>query len=115
MIYEHISHNKAEALARTQTPIWGCAYDIDNETLHVRLRKEPVKGIFVKNRNLQFAELKKDMTPRTSGHVHLHARCYADTQEECIELYNQLVQRRINELQQMIASASADFIKKEEQ
>lgn len=40
---------------------------------------------------------------------------YADTYEEAVEMYNDLVQRRIDNLQRMIESAKSDMIGKEVQ
>lgn len=40
---------------------------------------------------------------------------YADTYEEAVEMYNDLVQRRIYNLQRMIESAKSDMIGKEVQ
>ena len=47
---------------------------------------------------------------RKSGIVGFQARMYADTYEEAVEMYNELVQKRIENLERMIESAKLDMI-----
>lgn len=97
---------------QNKTPIWAVAYDIDNDTLNVRLRSLPTKGQITKYGyySYKFTPFNKKGELRKSGEVHWDSRAYADTEEEAIELYNELVQDRINELLRMAKEAEADFI-----
>lgn len=91
-------------------PIWACAYDFNNDDDRARLRQKPVKGVIRRDgRRFVFYILKKDGGPRQNG-VSANSRVYADTYEECVELYNQKVQARIDRLQAMIQSTTKDFL-----
>lgn len=90
-------------------PIWACAYDVDNDTGRSRLKQLPAKGIIQKDgRHETFYLLKKDGTPRANG-VNASARCYADTYEECVEIYNDLVNERIKLLQNLLQETKEDY------
>lgn len=89
-------------------PIWGLAYDINNETEHRNFSCKPVQGEIV---NHMFYPYKKGTTERRlSGKVNYWARMYADTYDEAVELYNELVQERIDTLYKLICSAQLDMI-----
>lgn len=93
-------------------PIWAVAYDINNENLYPRLKKKPVLGeIFRARWGFLFVEYKKDgKTLRESGEVNFESRVYADTEKEAIEMYNTLVQDKINLLYKIIEDAEDDKI-----
>lgn len=80
--------------------VWACAFNIDlDRQSHfggkvVHSKQEPVKGII---HNKYFYVLKKDGAPRVNG-VSTYARDFAETEEECIELYNQRIDNKINKL-----------------
>lgn len=54
--------------------------------------------------------LKADGTLRKSGDVCAWSRKYADTYEECKELYNELIQDYIDQLDRRIEEAKKEFI-----
>jgi len=94
----------------TNKPIWGFAYDINNDTEHNRLRCLPVLGEIDKD-NKYFYPYKNGTTQRRkSGWVYFSSRMYADTYTEAVEMYNELVQKRIDELNRMIKVAEEDKI-----
>lgn len=94
------------------TLIWACAYNVNNDTSHKYLIKKPVLGIvegyklFGENtvsRNCSyFYELKKDGTSKESSKVYCTSREYADTYEECVELYNSLIDEEIKRAEEVI-------------
>lgn len=94
------------------TPIWACAYNVNNDTKHKYLIKKPVLGIvegykpFGKNTvsrtRSSFYELKKDGSSKESSKVFCTSREYADTYEECVELYNSLVDKEIKRAEEVI-------------
>ena len=89
-------------------PIWGLAYDINDDTEHHNLICKPVLGEIV---NRSFHTYKKGTTERRqSGKVSYWSRVYADTYEEAVEMYNELVQKRIDNLHRMIESAKLDMV-----
>lgn len=89
-------------------PIWGLAYDINDDTEHKRLICKPVLGEIVGH---NFYQYKKGTTEkRKSGRVSYWARIYADTYEEAVDMYNELVQKRIDNLLRMIDLAESDMI-----
>lgn len=99
--YEDVPFNK---------PIWACAYSTNNNTMHNYLIKKPVLGVVeeykskdITIRNLScFYELKKDGTFKKSSKVFCMSRKYADTYEECVELYNSLVDKEIKRAEEVI-------------
>ena len=90
--------------APKNTPIYACAYKIDeNNSRHILMCK-PTKGMIVKDNRFSsylFKKFKKDGTLCYNG-VNASNRVYADTKEECKELYNELVKKRIMRLQDLI-------------
>lgn len=89
------------------------AYDINDDTERHDLRCEPVLGEIVDNGLRYFVPYKKGTkVKRGSGSVRRDSRMYADTYEEAVEMYNDLVQRRIDNLRRMIESAKSDMIGK---
>lgn len=105
-----------EGLLPLNRPIWGFAYDVNDDTERKRLNSLPVLGEVVKNTyrlwdNHAFVPYKKGTREkRKSGIVGFQARMYADTYEEAVEMYNELVQKRIENLERMIESAKLDMI-----
>lgn len=84
-------------------PIWACAYEVNNDNMYNYLRKEPVLGIvvgeYISYLN-PFHELnKKGEIKRMS--VQCLSRQYADTYEECVELYNYLIDKALYKLEEV--------------
>ena len=93
-------------------PIWGLAYDINDDTEWHNLKCEPTLGEIIETGGLlKFIPYKKGTSElRRGSSVHLRSRVYADTYEEAIDMYNELVQKRIDNLQRMIELAKSDMI-----
>ena len=90
--------------------VWAVAYSIDNESMYPHLRKTPVRGIITVNGDF-FVEYKKGTNiKKKSGIVNSSSRMYADTEKEAVEMYNALVQDRINLLYKIIEDAEDDKI-----
>lgn len=107
MIYTGIAEKKN---IKPGTKIWACAYRFHKDKEMMGLIQEPVYGItrgisvawgdddlnetyssfFVPFRKGSDSQLAK------SKEVSIYARCFADTYEECIELYNKLVNERVD-------------------
>ena len=99
-------------------PIYGFAYDVNNDTEHRRLNCLPVLGEIIHNKscnrwsNYVFVPYKKGTKQKCkSGIVDFNSRTYADTYEEAVEMFNELVQKRIDELNRMANEAIKDMIK----
>ena len=98
-------------------PVYGFAYDVNDDTLQSRLRCLPVLGEI--NKRYQYYDNVYSFFPykkgtsekRNTGSVDVQSRMYADTYEEAIEMYNELVQKRIDNLYCMIKDAEQDKIK----
>lgn len=92
--------------------LWACEYGYYYNRTEKALIQPPVYGQIVKGRyNIRsFAILKKDGMPRTSGLVDARSRHYADTKEECIKLYNSLIQKRVEFLQNQIDEIKKDLL-----
>lgn len=97
-------------------PVWAVAYRINDDTEDARLKCLPTRGEIVhtggKYGKYQFVPYKNGTTEkRKSGEVEVRSRIYADTYEEAVEMYNELVQKRIDKLYQMIESSKSDLIR----
>lgn len=98
-------------------PIYGFAYDINDDTRNKRLNCMPTLGEISENNikrkwsNYCFYPYKKGTKQRKkSDIVDFQSRHYADTYKEAVEMYNELVQKRIDNLKQMINKAENDKI-----
>ena len=101
------------------TPIYGFAYEVNDDTDIKRLACKPVLGEVIENEGIScrlwckyvFIPYKVGTSEkRKSGYVNFDSRCYADTYEEAVEMYNELVQQRIDRLKSLIESAEDDKI-----
>ena len=96
-------------------PIWGFAYTIKNDTAHHKYFSKPMLGELRETNHSYsdwavFFPYKKNGEIYKSKGVNLNARYYADTYEEAVEMYNELVQQRIDRLHKAIREAEGDFI-----
>lgn len=100
--------------------IWACAYDEDNNYDYSHLRQEPVKGMIVYNSGENkvrlysdkiFMKIGKSGKLVKSSSVKLFSREYADTYEECVEVYNDTIDKRIELLKEYIEKSENDKIK----
>lgn len=100
--------------------IWACAYDEDNNYDYSHLRQEPVKGMIVYNSGENkvrlysdkiFMKIGKSGKLVKSSSVKLFLREYADTYEECVEVYNDTIDKRIELLKEYIEKSENDKIK----
>lgn len=94
-------------------PIWAVAYEINDDTKITNLRCLPTHGEITNyGRNYFFVPYKKGTNEkRRSGEVLFWSRRYADTYEEAVELYYEMIDDRIKKLQKMIEEAKADKLK----
>lgn len=90
--------------------VWACAYSTNSTEKSMAKRKKPVRGIVQKNswKDL-FVEIKKNGELK-SGSVSVDARDYADTEEECIEMYNKSIMEQIEKLEKLKQDCINDFI-----
>lgn len=96
----------------------GGAYSISDRADNTKFRCLPVRGEICKSEDWHnrsgycFFPYRKDTNiKRKTGIVDFNSRMYADTYREAVEMYNNLVQERIDNLYQMIESAKKDIIK----
>lgn len=84
-------------------PIWACAYHVNNNDMYNYLKREPVLGMvvgsYVSYLN-PFHELNKKGEIKQKS-VQCCSREYADTYEECVELYNYLIDKEIERLEEV--------------
>ena len=95
-----------------KTIVWGCAYNEDNNYDYSHLKQLPIRGIILdkykaeidkpKYSSWVFAPLNKKGEMIKSKVVDVYSRHYANTYEECVEVYNGLVQMRIDRLNDII-------------
>ena len=119
MKYLNTNHYNPPNLPKNK-PLWAVAYDIDNDTGRVRLSCKPTLGEVVSSSEIKasslwsnyiFVPYKKGTHTRCkSGFVSCGARMYADTYEEAVDIYNSLVQKRVDKLEKMKNEAVSDFI-----
>jgi len=104
-----------------ESVVWACAYDEDNNYDYSHLKQLPIRGIILnkhkagmtkpKYSSWVFAPINKNGEPIKSKVVDIYSRHYANTYEECIEVYNGLVQARINRLSEIIKECETHKIK----
>lgn len=112
MKYGTVSEQKAKEFAKAGRIFYGCAYQINDNDLSHTLMQKPIKGIFVNDGyDTNFVPVKKDGTPRKSGGVWRGSRHVADTYEECVEIFNDLVDKRKQKLQELIKECDETLIK----
>lgn len=97
-------------------PIWAVAYNVNDDTEHNRLICKPILGEIHKD-NLwrtgggKFTPYKIGTCElRATGDVNLNSRMYADTYDGAVEMFNELVQKRIDNLLAMVIKAEEDRI-----
>ena len=103
-LLSEIPHNK---------PIWATAYWINDDTSDRRLMCKPVFGE-IDSFDYFHQYSKKHPHELTKTGVSIYARYFADTKEEAIRVYNELVHCRIEKLNRLILEADADIIDDQE-
>lgn len=94
-------------------PIWACAYELQNNKNKNGLIQKPVQGeIYEDGYRSYFAPYKKDSKSLAKSKEVLAdlSRYYADTYEECVELYNSLVDEKIMYFWQRMKECAKDKI-----
>ena len=92
-----------------ESPLWAVAYDINDDTEYRRLSCAPIRGE-ITEKGYFYPYKKETLNRRKTGRVGIQSRMYADTYEEAVELYNELVQKRIDNLCRLIKDAEKDFL-----
>lgn len=83
--------------------IWACAYTTTSTEKNMSFRREPVLGQ-IKGLDgywAKFYEYKRNGQLKVKG-VSVNARIYTDTYEECVDLYNELIDKQIKKLEDLI-------------
>lgn len=123
MKYRNI--NKTEL--KPGTKIWACAYDFDKSKTSHSLIQKPVYGMIrgygwryqdflnvteETSYGTYFVPFKKNSKTElaTSKEVRIESRVYADTYEECVELYNELVKERVEWFLRRASEVERDYI-----
>lgn len=95
-------------------PIWAVAYSVNDDTEHNRLICKPTLGEIRQHSdyyNGTFYPYKKGTYEiRKTGEVNFNSRMYADTYEGAVEMFNELVQKRVDNLLAMVIKAEEDRI-----
>lgn len=111
MIYRDIAEKRK---IEPGTQIWACAYEFDNSKMQMRFIQKPVFGEIDGDkwgRGHYFIPYKKNGKDlATSKRVSIESRQFADTYEECVGLYNRLVQDKIDMFMKRVGETRADFI-----
>jgi hypothetical protein len=94
--------------------LWACAYATNNSEKGMALKKLPVQGKIIGNGELfyhqSFYETNKLGEIKKSTRVYAESRIYADTYEESVEIYNDLVDKHITFLKGLIEICNNDKI-----
>lgn len=94
-------------------PIWACAYELQNNKNKNGLVQKPVQGeIYGEDYRIYFAPYKKGSKSLAKSKEVLaeYSRYYADTYEECVELYDSLVNENIMYFWQRMKECAKDKI-----
>ena len=121
MIYTDIAEKKN---IKPGTKIWACAYSFHKNKETMGLIQEPVYGI-TRSRSITwgkddlnesyssfFVPFRKgsDSQLAKSKEVSIWARCFADTYEECVELYNRMVNERVDWFLKRVEETRGDLL-----
>ena len=98
--------------------VWACGYSTNSTEKSMAFRKKPILGIVIFPYNSrkdkgEFYEVNKKGEVKTKC-VNIRSRHYANTEEESIEIYNNLVLKQISILQTLVDNCRDDFISNEE-
>ena len=94
-------------------PIWACAYELQNNKNKNGLIQKPVQGeIYENGYRTYFAPYKKGSKSLAKSKEVLaeYSRDYADTYEECVELYNSLINKKIMYFWQRMRECAKDMV-----
>lgn len=115
MIYQYNEKLKIQ----DGTKVWACAYCLNKTNTELYLRCEPVFGVIkdISPYRKLFFPLKKNGELKNKG-IGLDARDFADTYEECVDLYNEKVQNvsniltgNIERINKLLEKVNGGFIK----
>lgn len=99
--------------------VWACAFQISIDKNSKRFKQEPVYGMLTvtdaPDKEIEYRQERMRQTGEGRAHasyfvpfkkdgkslayskaVQVSARCYATTQEECVEMYNKMIQKYID-------------------
>jgi len=94
------------------TELWCCAYETNSKKEDFALKCLPCRCKVTKiSWRESCYKLNKKGEIVNSSSVSIYSRVYADTYNEAVELYNELVQSRINWLNDLVVDVKEDFIK----
>lgn len=106
-------------LLKPEMNVWACAYEFYKSNTTMLLHQKPIYGKLIPYKSdyyiggiecfIPFKKNRKESL-LSSKAVMFRSRVYADTYEECVELYNTLVQEKVNWFIQRIEEAKRDFI-----
>lgn len=113
MIYKERKDIQKLIESHKNKPIWACAYELQNDKNKNGLIQKPVQGeIYENGYRTYFAPYKKGSKSLAKSKEVLAdwSRYYADTYEECVELYNSLVDDTIKYFWQRMRECAKDRI-----
>lgn len=108
------------------TKLWACAYQFDNNKITMGLISKPVYGM-ARGYGWDYEEVNEEKSyasffvPFKSGSemefvksraVRISSRVYADTYEECVELFNSLVNEKVEWFLKRAEDTKEDLIEK---
>lgn len=94
-------------------PIWACAYELQGNKNKNSLIQKPIQGeIYEDGYRTYFAPYKKGSKSLAKSKEVLAdwSRYYADTYEECVELYNSLINENIMYFWQRMRECAKDMV-----
>lgn len=90
---------------------WACAYKTNNTEKSMNLRQKPILGIIKKeSQHYYFYPYNKKGEIIKSKRVNANSRYYTKTEEDCIFLYNHLVENQIILLEHLLNETKSDLI-----
>lgn len=113
MIYKERKDVEKLIESHKNKPIWACAYELQGNKNKNGLIQKPVQGeIYREDYSTYFAPYKKSSKSLAKSKKVLAnlSRYYADTYEECVELYNSLVNKAIMYFWQRMGECAKDMI-----
>lgn len=113
MIYKERKDIRKLIESHKNKPIWACAYELQGNKNKNGLIQKPVQGeIYGEGYRIYFAPYKKSSKSLAKSKEVLaeYSRYYADTYEECVELYNSLINEKIMYFWQRMRECAKDMV-----
>lgn len=91
--------------------VWAAGYvSADQKRFHMVVKQKPIQGIVTGTGYPEFYPLKRDGSVSANPKFGVYQHIFADTYEECVSAYNQLIREEIARLEENIGIHKQNII-----